>query len=64
MALPGCKARLSYDFGTLELTAPGCKTETDGVYSKHLCLDHNRRTFHKVREEQFRASETAARSTQ
>jgi hypothetical protein len=29
----------------------------------HLCPDHNRKTFHKVREEQFRASVTPARVT-
>ncbi|MCU0878610.1 MAG: hypothetical protein MUF06_12565, partial [Pirellulaceae bacterium] len=59
---PGCKSRLTYDFGILRPTAPGWKTGTDGVYSMHLCPDHNRKTFDKVREEQFRASVTAARA--
>jgi hypothetical protein len=59
---PECKSRLTYDFGILRPTAPGWKTETDRVYSMHLCPDHNRKTFHKVREEQFRASVTASRS--
>jgi hypothetical protein len=60
---PGRKSTLTYDFGILRPTAPGWKTETDGVYSMHICPDHNRKTFHKVREAQFRASVTRARRT-
>jgi hypothetical protein len=46
---PGCRERLTYDFGTLRPQAPSWKTETDGVYSLHLCPAHNRKTWDAVR---------------
>ncbi len=47
---PGCRERLTFDFATLRPQSPGWKTETDGVYSLHLCPAHNRKTWHAVKD--------------